>query len=210
MGKATGHRRRTRNLSSQRIILEQITWCLFITSKECVGSSGNDVDTAGRVHIIPPDHLEMVRYSFLSVAAVQSSNSTHPHYGIQPTVSTVQPAALRSNSTHPHYGMQPTQCPPCDLLHLRAIPHIQTTVCSPHSVHRATCCTYEQFHTSTLRYAAHTVSTVQPAALKSNSTHPHYGMQPTVSTVQPAALRSNSTHPHYGMQPSVHRATCCT
>lgn len=95
MGKATGHRRRTRNLSSQRIILEQITWCLFITSKECVGSSGNDVDTAGRVHIIPPDHLEMVRYSFLSVAAVQSSNSTHPHYGIQPTVSTVQPAAFR-------------------------------------------------------------------------------------------------------------------
>jgi hypothetical protein len=74
-------------------------------------------------------------------------------------------------------------------LYKAAIPRIHTTVCSPHGVHRATCCTSQQFHASTLQYAAHTVSTVQPAALSNNSTHPHYRMQPTVSTVLPVAFR---------------------
>jgi len=53
--------------------------------------------------------FEMVQYSFLSVAAVQSSNSTHQHYGIQPTQCPPwQPAELSSNSTHQHYGIQHT------------------------------------------------------------------------------------------------------
>ena len=54
---------------------------------------------------LPPDHLEMVEYCFLSAAAIQSRKSTHPHY-----------------------GTQPTPCPPCNLLYLAAIPHIHTTV----------------------------------------------------------------------------------
>ena len=136
---------------------------------------------------------------------------------------------------HIHTMVYSPQCPPCNLPHLGAIPHIHTTVCSPHSVHRATCCTYEQFHTSRLRYAAHTVSTVRPAALTSNSTHPHYGMQPTqcppcnllhlraiphihTTVCSPQCLPCNLLHlgaiPHIHTTVcsphSVHHATCCT
>jgi hypothetical protein len=186
MGNATGHRRRTRKLSSQRIILEQITLCLFNTSKECVGSSGNDVDTAGRVHIIPPDHLEMVQHCFLSAAAVQSRNSTHPHYSTQcPPCNLLYLVVI----SHIHTKVHSPQCPPCNLLYLAAIPHIHTTVHSPHSVHCATCCTWQQFYTSTLRYTVHNVHRATCCTWQQFHTSTLRYTVHTVSTLQPAAFR---------------------